>query len=78
MKAFALIHVRTGSVHEVVRFLKRIEGVTEAYFTFGPYDAIAVIDAPDMNKIGDIIYKDIQSIPGVEDTLTCLSVELDS
>ncbi|RME85760.1 MAG: Lrp/AsnC family transcriptional regulator [Caldilineae bacterium] len=77
MKAFALIQIRTGSIHEVVSFLKRTDHVSEAYAIFGPYDAIAVIEGEDLNQIADTIYRDIQSIPGVEQTLTCLSVSMD-
>lgn len=76
MKAFILIHVRTGSIHEVVDFLKRTNGVVEAYFTFGVYDAIAVVEADDVIAIADIVGKEIQAIPGVEETLTCLALDV--
>ncbi len=76
MKAFVLINIRTGSIHEVVGFLKRIKNVREAYATFGPYDALAVIEAADLETIGEIVYKEIQAIPGVQETLTCLSVDV--
>lgn len=78
MKAFILIHASQGSIHEVVRFLKRTNGVTEAYFTFGPYDAIAEVEADDINGVADVVYKEIQAIPGVEETLTCLALNINS
>jgi DNA-binding Lrp family transcriptional regulator len=70
-----LINVRPGGVRELVRDLHRVEGVIEANMTFGPYDVVAVLQAPDINQLGNIIAADIQSIPGVLETLTCLAVE---
>ncbi|HSB89735.1 MAG TPA: Lrp/AsnC ligand binding domain-containing protein [Anaerolineales bacterium] len=75
MKAFVLINVRTGEVRDVVRQLRRVEGVVEATMTFGPYDAVAVIEGADVNGIGRILASGIQPVPGVTQTLTCLAVE---
>jgi len=74
MKAYVLINARPGEVRDVVRQLKQVEKVTEANLTFGPYDAVAIVEAADIDKIGIIIYQEIQPIPGVIDTLTCLAV----
>ncbi len=76
MKAYVLIKVRAGEVKDVVRQLRKADQVTEAHMTFGPYDAVAVIEAPDVNRIGSMIATIIQPIPGVEQTLTCLAVEI--
>jgi DNA-binding Lrp family transcriptional regulator len=75
MRAYVLIQVRTGEIREVVRQLARVEGVVEATMTFGPYDAVAVVEAPDVGGIGRIMASAIQPIPGVTETLTCLAVE---
>ncbi|HSR46885.1 MAG TPA: Lrp/AsnC ligand binding domain-containing protein [Anaerolineales bacterium] len=75
MRAFVLIHVRTGEIREVVRQLERVEGVVEATMTFGPYDAVAVVEGPDVAAIGRVMASGIQPIPGVVETLTCLAVE---
>lgn len=76
MKAYVLINIQAGTLPEVVRNLRRIEAVVEANMTFGPYDAVAVIDADDVNHLGRILASQIQPIPGVLDTLTCMAVEL--
>ena len=75
MKAFMLIEIRTGEIPEVVRQLQRVESVTEAYMTFGPYDAVAVVSADDVSHLGRIMASVIQPIPGVLDTLTCIAVD---
>jgi DNA-binding Lrp family transcriptional regulator len=75
MRAFILIQVRTGEIRQVVRQLGRVDGVVEATMTFGPYDAVSVVEAQDVAGIGKIMAEGIQPIPGVVETLTCLAVE---
>jgi DNA-binding Lrp family transcriptional regulator len=76
MKAYVLIKIRAGEVKEVVRQLRKMGRVMEANMTFGPYDAVAVTDTPDISALGNLIATSIQPIPGVEQTLTCLAVEI--
>jgi DNA-binding Lrp family transcriptional regulator len=75
MKAYIMIHVRPGSVPEVVRTLRRLDGILQANMTFGPYDVVAETSASDVNHLGKLVASSIQPIPGVIDTLTCLVVE---
>lgn len=75
MKAYVLVNTRTGEIREVVRQLAKVEGVVEANMTFGPYDALAIINARDINHLGKILASAIQPIPGVTQTLTLLAVE---
>ena len=76
MKAFIMIKVRSGELKDVVHQLRKIKDVTEAHMTFGPYDAIAVVESADLAKLGSVTALEIQPIPGVEQTLTCLAVEV--
>jgi DNA-binding Lrp family transcriptional regulator len=76
MKAYVLLHIRTGEVPQVLNLLGKVASVTEAHMTFGPYDAVAVLEAKDVNAIGRIISSEIQPIPGIEETLTCLAVDI--
>ncbi|HSL31075.1 MAG TPA: Lrp/AsnC ligand binding domain-containing protein [Anaerolineales bacterium] len=76
MKAYVMIKIRPGDVREVVRRLHETPRVVEANMTFGPYDAVAVIEAESLGALGTLIAASIQPIPGVEQTLTCLAVEL--
>jgi DNA-binding Lrp family transcriptional regulator len=76
MKAYVLVNIRTGDVKEVVKNLRRVQGVIEAHMTFGPYDAVAVIETDDINGVGSILASEIQPIPGVLETLTCLAVDV--
>ena len=64
MKAYVLIKTRAGEIKDVVKQLRRVEGVTEAHMTFGPYDAVAVVETTDVAKLGAITASGIQPIPG--------------
>lgn len=76
MKAYVLIHVRPGSVPEVVHTLRRLRDIREANMTFGLYDVVAIIEAQDINALGSIIATEVQPIPGIIDTLTCLVINI--
>ena len=56
-KAFVLINVESGSEEEVVDELRKIEGVQEAYFSYGVYDIITKIKADSMEKLKDMVTK---------------------
>jgi DNA-binding Lrp family transcriptional regulator len=76
MKAYVMIKVRAGEVKDVVLELRKITDVTEAHMTFGPYDAVAVVETGDIAGLGAITALKIQTIPGVEQTLTCIAVDV--
>jgi DNA-binding Lrp family transcriptional regulator len=76
MKAYVLIKIHAGDVKDVVHNLRNVEGVVEAHMTFGPYDAVAVVEVADISILGTITASSIQPIPGVEQTLTCLAVDV--
>lgn len=76
MKAFVLIKIRAGDAKEVVHQLRDADSVVEAYVTFGPYDAVAVVEAADLGIIGALVASTIQPMQGVEQTLTCLTLDI--
>ena len=76
MKAYIMLNIRTGEIPQVVGHLRRVTGVLEANMTFGPYDAVAVVQAENIEALGKILSLEIQPIPGVVHTLTCMAVQL--
>jgi DNA-binding Lrp family transcriptional regulator len=75
MKAYILINVQMGQIRKVVDLLRRAERVVEAHMTFGPYDAVAVVQVNTLDELGTLLATIIQPIPGVLETLTCLAAE---
>ena len=76
MKAYVLVSIRTGNVKEVVEQLLQIPAVVEANMTFSPFDAVAVIETDGINAVGSILASEIQPIPGILETQTCLAVDV--
>jgi DNA-binding Lrp family transcriptional regulator len=76
MKAYVMIKIRAGEVKKVVDRLRNVQDVKEAHMTFGPYDAVVEVETKDVTSLGQITALEIQTIPGVEQTLTCLAVDV--
>jgi len=74
-RAFVLINVESGSEDEVLSELKKIEGVEEAYFSYGVYDLITKIKADTMEKLKEMVTRQIRSLSKVRSTLTLIMME---
>lgn len=75
IRAFTLIKIKTGDLRAAVCDLRRIPLVDEANLTFGPYDIIATLHAADLQELGRVVAREIQTIPGVLETRTCIMVD---
>jgi len=73
--AFVLINSEIGSEGEVLRELKKMDGVKEAYTVYGVYDVIAKVEACSMDKLKDIITWRIRKLEKVRSTLTMIVIE---
>jgi len=73
-KAFVLIETAVGKTKEVVSVLNKLKGLKSVDTVTGPYDIIAVIEAENLNLIGDIITDKIHIVEGIARTVTCLAV----
>ena len=74
MKAYVLIKVRKGEISEVVRQLRKLKFTKEAHMTFGPYDAVAQVETSDVGELGSFLASELQPIPGIDETITCIAV----
>jgi DNA-binding Lrp family transcriptional regulator len=74
-RAFVLINVESGSEDEVLKELKRTEGVEEAYFSYGVYDLITRIKADTMENLKDMVTRRIRTLNKVRSTLTLIMME---
>ena len=74
-KAFVLINVESGSEEEVLGEIKKIEGVEEAYFSYGVYDIITKVKAESMEKLRETVTRKVRTISRVRSTLTLIMME---
>ena len=72
--AFVLIETAIGNTKDVVNTLSKMAGVKTVNTVTGPYDIIALIEAENLNDIGDLITGKIHEIEGISRTVTCLTV----
>ena len=73
-KAYILIETDVGKSREVAGNLREVSGVTTVDAVTGPYDLITVVEAPDLNAVGDMVTSRIHTISGIARTVTCLSI----
>jgi DNA-binding Lrp family transcriptional regulator len=74
-RAFVLINVESGSEDEVLTELKAMEGVEEAYFSYGVYDLITKIRADSMDRLKEVVTRKIRTLSKVRSTLTLIMME---
>lgn len=73
-KAYILIETSVGRSRDVANELRSLQGVQTVDSVTGPYDIIAVVEAPGLNAVGDLVTSQVHTIKGIVRTVTCLSV----
>ena len=74
-RAFVVINVESGSEDDVLKELKRVEGVEESYFSYGVYDIITKVKADTMDKLKELVTRRIRTLSKVRSTLTLIMME---
>ena len=70
-KALVLLTLETSSERAVLDVIKNLDGVCEAHFFYGPYDAYVLIEAKDSGTLHDLVIDQIRTIEGINSTMTC-------
>ncbi|PSN82983.1 AsnC family transcriptional regulator [Candidatus Marsarchaeota G2 archaeon ECH_B_SAG-F08] len=73
--AYVLINTEIGSEDEVLAQLKQIPMVKEAHLVYGVYDVVALVEAPDLDKLKEVVTWKIRKLEKVRSTLTMIIVE---
>jgi len=73
--AFVLINTEIGSEADVLKELKKVEGVEEASAVYGVYDIVARVKANAMDKLKEIVTWRVRRLDKVRSTLTLIVVE---
>ncbi len=72
-RAYILIETQVGQAREVLNALRAMDSVAEADIITGIYDLIALAEAEDMVALVDLVTAQVQSIGGIERTITCVA-----
>lgn len=70
-----MIETKPGTSEEVVEEIRRrVKEVIHADSVYGRFDAIVVIETPDIEKIHEIVYKVVEKQPNIVHTETSLTL----
>ena len=72
--AFVLVNVEIGAEVEVIGDLRPIPEIREAHRVYGVYDIIAIVEAPTMQELKDVVSFKIRSLDRVHSTMTMIVV----
>lgn len=73
IKAFVLIVVDPAETENVFNSLQSVDGISEVYQVMGPYDIVAVIEAPSITQVPTLISQYVRVVEGIESTTTCVT-----
>ncbi len=75
--AFVLINTEIGSEAEVLKDLKKVEGIdsSSTFAVYGVYDIVAKVQADTMDKLKETVTWKIRRLDKVRSTLTMIVVE---
>ena len=73
--AFVLINTDLGSEKSVLKTLRRMEFVEEAYVLYGVYGVVAKIKAETIDELRDILANQLRRLVKVRSTLTLLALD---
>lgn len=73
--AFVLMSTRTGSETDVLKKVRGINGVEEAFVVYGVYDIVAKLKANTMGELKEIVLQCIRKRSSITSTLTLIVAE---
>jgi DNA-binding Lrp family transcriptional regulator len=73
--AYVLINAEVGLVAGLVKELRNIEGVVEAYSVAGPYDIVAKVQAERFEQVAEVVTRRVHRLTGIRNTLTLFAFE---
>lgn len=72
--AYVLVKANTGEADRLLNDVSAVDGVADAHVVAGDVDLIAKIDVDAPTDVKRIVANNLQSIDGVEDTETYISM----
>ncbi len=72
-RAWILIETQVGQVQQATEALRSLEGIKSADIVAGPFDIIALVEAPDMTAMAELVTGRVQAVHGVMRTITCVA-----
>ena len=75
MRVYVFINTKPGASEKVVKSIKeRVKEVVQADSIYGRFDAVAIIETPNLEKVNELLYKVIEKDPNIIHTETSLAL----
>ena len=75
VRAYLLIEATPGAGNGVLEMVRAMPATVQADRVTGPYDVIAVMESDSLDQMGSVIHDDVQAVPGITRTMSCLRFE---
>ena len=73
--AFVFMNIDPGTEIAVLKILREVPEVKEAYFVYGVYDVVAKVQADSMARLKEVISLKIRKLDKIRSTLTTIVSE---
>jgi DNA-binding Lrp family transcriptional regulator len=73
--AYVLLNVESKSEDQVLKDIRAVAGVQEAYVMYGVYDLVAKVEAASMTELKELVSQRLRMITNVKNTLTLIIIE---
>jgi DNA-binding Lrp family transcriptional regulator len=75
MKVYVFINTKPGASEGVVKRIKScVKEVVQADSIYGRFDAVVIIETPNLESVNEIVYKVIETDPNIIHTETSLVI----
>ena len=74
-KAFVFVNLVAGAETEVLKSLRKVPEVKEAYLAYGVYDLVAKVETDSMDRLKEVITWKVRGLDGIKSTLTTVVME---
>ncbi len=75
VQAYIMVKALTGEADRLKDNIEAIDGVERSHIVAGDVDLITVVDVASPSAVKDVAATEIQSVEGVEDTQTYISMD---
>jgi len=69
------MNIDAGAENEILKKLREVPEVKEAYFVYGVYDVVVKIETESMDRLKDVITRKVRSLDKIRSTLTTIVSE---
>jgi len=75
VSAYVLAKIEAGKDREVLKEVKKIEGVKKARATYGTYDLCIEVSFESIEELDEFVFDKLRKIPQIKETVTAICSE---